>query len=93
MKHVFGLVTTARRRELQPGLFYIFAEPAARGSQPVRAEAIPQHRQEAERFRDEVAGDEVLFSFASYHDWLPTKDDADAELSLQHLAVLARFAP
>lgn len=93
VKHAFGLVTTARRRGLEPALFYIFAEPHERDGRQIAPEAHRQHRAEIDVFAKAVAGDEVRFASASYRDWLASWDQTDAELVAHRGAVLERFAP
>ena len=90
VKHAFGLLTTARRRNLAPALFYIFAEPGARDGKPIDQAMIRDHRAEVESFGDDIAGDEVEFGFSSYRDWLATWPGA-ARDHAQNL--IARFAP
>lgn len=70
VKHAYGLVTDARRHQLQPHLFYIFAEPLERADRHIAAEDRARHRAEVKDFRERVAGDEVGFTFASYREWL-----------------------
>lgn len=70
IKHAYGLVTDARRHNLRPHLFYIFAEPAKRNGRSIPKEDLARHRAEVTDFRAHVAGDEVGFTFASYREWL-----------------------
>lgn len=93
IKHAFGLVTTARRRNLTPALFYIFAEPAERDGKPIATAALERHRAEVRHFADEIAGNEVAFGFSSYRDWLRSWDGDIPSLSAHRAAVLERFAP
>ena len=93
VKHAFGLVTTARRRELTPALFYIFAEPETRGGRKIDPEAIAQHRKEAQSFAEEVEGDDVIFRYASYRDWKDRWARGGPDLVAHRDAVIARFNP
>lgn len=70
VKHAYGLVTDARRHNLRPHLFYIFAEPIELAGHHISAEDRARHRAEVTDFRERVAGDEVGFTFASYREWL-----------------------
>lgn len=93
LKHAFGLVTEGRRRDRVPVLFYIYAEPRARAGKPIDAEMIREHREEADRFWNWVAGDEVRFIHSSYRDWLAHWNEALPELREHRDAVLQSFAP
>lgn len=70
VKHAYGLVTEGRRQGKQPVLFYLFAEPTSRKGQPILLQDHRRHREEIATFASAVAGDEVLFLAASYHEWL-----------------------
>lgn len=93
VKHAFGLVTAARRRNLAPALFYIFAEPEFRDGRQIDNGAFERHRQEATQFAEAVAGDEVTFRFASYRDWFVTWNETENDLIAHRDAVIGRFAP
>lgn len=90
VKHAFGLVTTARRRNLAPALFYIFAEPDERDGRPIASEAHQRHREEIATFAEKVGGDEVRFSAASYLDWLASWP-AEPDICAHRDAVVERF--
>jgi hypothetical protein len=66
VKHAYGLVTEGRRLELRPVLFYLYAEPAARGGRAISDGDHTRHRDEISDFGARVAGDEVRFGAASY---------------------------
>lgn len=72
IKHAYGLLTDARRRGLKPALFYVYAEPTARGGLPIPEADHAQHRHEIADFAERVAGDEVALAAASYREWLAT---------------------
>lgn len=93
VKHAFGIVSTARRRELAPALFYVFAEPRLRDGRPIDPAALAQYREEVQMFADEVEEDEVVFRFANYREWLSRRTVSDADLLAHRDAVLERFAP
>lgn len=78
IKHAYGLVTTARD-DLKPALFYVYAEPTARGARPIPASDHARHRQEIADFAARVAGDEVAFLASSYREWLATAAGAAIE--------------
>ncbi len=93
VKHAFGLVTVGRRRQLKPGLLYIYAEPTVRGDRIIPADDVQGHRQEVARFATEVAGDEVAFHACSYGEWLGAWNSHDTGLAQHRAALLARFRP
>ena len=70
VKHGFGLVTEGKRIGRLPVLYYIFAEPNMRAGQNISCEQHARHREEIASFTLAVAGDEVAFASASYHEWL-----------------------
>jgi hypothetical protein len=70
VKHAYGLVTQGRRIGLKPCLFYIYAEPTARGKAAITPEVHARHRSEIADFNDRVSGDEVEFGAAGYREWL-----------------------
>jgi hypothetical protein len=70
VKHAYGLVTEAWRLGLKPCLYYIYAEPSARGSVAITSEDHARHRSEIADFKSRVLGDEVEFGAASYLEWL-----------------------
>jgi hypothetical protein len=71
-------------------LFYLFAEPMARGDQTIAADDHKRHRDEITNFAARVAGDEVSFGSASYREWLR----GAVGLAANHAAALiARFNP
>jgi hypothetical protein len=86
VKHAFGLVTEARRRdERQPVLFYLYAEPNERGKRQIPAEDHRRHRDEIAAFVQFVDGDEVTFLSSSYCRWIDAAlpvADAEAHLAL-----------
>lgn len=86
IKHAYGLSTEGQRLALRPALFYVYAEPAARGARPIAASDHARHRQEIADFAGRVAGDEVAFSAASYHEWLATASGA----AIEHRGALLR---
>lgn len=87
VKHAFGLVTEGRRKEKQPYLIYLFAEPREYAAQR------QSHRQEIARFAAAVNGAEVGFGAISYRDWLASWPDADPELVAHRAAIIERFQP
>ena len=90
IKHAFGLITEARRKNKTPILFYLFAEPKTLRGKEISAKIFTAHREEAKLFRDLVKGDEVKFDFSSYREWLENFEGAPK----QHAAnIFAKFAP
>jgi hypothetical protein len=86
VKHAFGLVTEARRLSRRPVLFYLYAEPDARGERQISAEDHRRHREEIAAFAQAVDGDEVTFLSTSYLQWIDTAPPAtDAEAHFAHL--------
>ena len=83
VKHAFGLVTEAGRRQRKPVLFYIFAEPKERAGKAISPADLDGHRSEVEQFAAYVAGDEVQFRFSSYRDWISTWHGAE-DLVTEH---------
>jgi hypothetical protein len=90
VKHAYGLVTEGRRIGRKPMLFYLFAEPMARGDQTIAAEDHKRHRDEITNFAARVAGDEVSFGSASYREWLR---GAVGSAANHAAALIARFNP
>jgi hypothetical protein len=72
VKHAFGLVTDAARKQKAPALVYLFAEPSELGGRPIDPGTFAEHRAEASRFAEAVSGGEVSFTALSYRDWLET---------------------
>ncbi|WP_252259819.1 PGN_0703 family putative restriction endonuclease [Erythrobacter aurantius] len=93
LKHAFGLVTEGRRRDRVPVLAYIYAEPRTRSGKPIDAEMIREHRAEADRFGNSVAGDDVRFIHSSYRDWLAHWNEGNPELTAHRDRVVERFDP
>lgn len=92
VKHAFGLVTEGRRRGRSPLLFYLFAEPAARGDRPIMANDLVRHRAEIAQFCGLVEGDAVQFKAASYREWIAAWA-GDEAVAGHGRALLERFAP
>jgi hypothetical protein len=90
VKHAYGLVTRGRRIGRKPMLFYLFAEPTARGDLPITADDCKRHRDEISDFAARVAGDEVSFGSASYREWLRGATGTAADHAA---ALIARFNP
>jgi hypothetical protein len=90
VKHSYGLVTQGRRIGRKPMLFYVFAEPTARGDQLIAADDRTRHREELSDFAACVAGDEVAFGSASCREWLPSATGSAADHAA---ALVARFNP
>jgi hypothetical protein len=78
---LFGLQLSVRFRDVlakvimsessatpTPFLFYMFAEPMARGGRPISTDERKRHRDEITDFAARVAGDEVAFGSASYRE-------------------------
>ena len=55
VKHAFGLVTEGRRRNRAPALFYLFAEPLARGGHAIASDNFTRHRDEIASFAEAVS--------------------------------------
>jgi hypothetical protein len=70
VKHAYGLVTEGQRIGRKPMLYYLFAEPTARGGRPIAIDDRRRHRDEIADFAARVVGDEVSFGSASYREWL-----------------------
>jgi len=92
VKHAFGLVTEARRRNRRAALFYIFAEPKSREGKLIPTRDIDRHRQELTEFAAAVNGDDVTFHFASYREWISTWPDSE-KLQTHGRAILQAFSP
>jgi hypothetical protein len=92
IKHAFGLVTEARRRQLKPALVYLYAEPPPRPGRTIDPAMFELHRQEIARFADFVAGAEVTFAAVSYRSWLASWP-SDGDVAAHGRNVLARFDP
>jgi hypothetical protein len=71
-------------------LFYLFAEPTARGDRSIGTDDRKRHRDEINDFAARVAGDEVSFGSASYCEWLRGATGTAADHAT---AFLARFNP
>lgn len=68
VKHAFGLVTEAGRRNRSAALYYIFAEPASREGKAIPDSELARHRQEVADFASAVDGDDVCFHAGSYRE-------------------------
>ncbi|ABI77449.1 hypothetical protein HNE_2509 [Hyphomonas neptunium ATCC 15444] len=82
IKHALGLCTEAKRRELQPALFYLYAEPAHLLHSDKGRSAIARHRAEIAEFSERASSARIQFAAASYNDWIgrwPTDDRYLAE--------------
>jgi hypothetical protein len=90
VKHAYGLVTEGRRIGRKPMLFYLFAEPPARGDLLITAGDRKRHRDEISDFAARVAGDGVVFGSASYLEWLRGATGSAADHAA---ALIARFNP
>jgi hypothetical protein len=88
--YTYGLVTKGRRIGRKPMLFYMFAEPTARGDLPIAADDRKRHRDEISDFALRVAGQEVSFGSASYREWLRGATGSAADHAA---ALIARFNP
>ncbi|WP_124614026.1 PGN_0703 family putative restriction endonuclease [Burkholderia sp. Bp9143] len=93
VKHAFGLVTEGGRRNRAPALFYLFAEPAARGSLAIAPDNLARHRDEIASFAAAVAGDAVTFHSASYREWLGTWSLLDSRIAAHGQAIIEAFEP
>lgn len=86
VKHAFGMVTEARRLSRQPVLFYLYAEPHARGDVRISADDHRRHRDEIATFLKLVEGDEVVSLASSYGRWLDNAaPGGDSKVHLAHL--------
>lgn len=92
VKHAFGLVTEAGRRNRSAALYYIFAEPASREGKAMPDSDHARHRQEVADFASAVDGDDVRFQAGSYREWISTWPHDD-EIQAHGRAILANFAP
>jgi hypothetical protein len=92
VKHAFGLVTEGRRRDQQPVVFYLFAEPAHRADRPIPTHDHQLHRAEIAAFASAVAGDEVTFLYASYREWFMAWG-SDPDTANHALALSESFSP
>lgn len=93
VKHAFGLVTDAARKQKSPSLIYLFAEPSDRAGRAITAETLLAHRNEIAEFQAAVEGAAVKFRATSYREWLASWGAASAETGAHGAAVLARFCP
>jgi hypothetical protein len=93
VKHAFGLVTDARRRNRKPALLYLYAEPSRLGSSAISPSTFEAHRQEIAALAEAVAGAEVEFSAASYREYLADWATCQQDVADHALAVAAAFQP
>lgn len=93
VKHAFGLITDARRRERKPALLYLYAEPARFGRTVLPASIFEAHRREIAAFSQEVNGAEVEFTAGTYRGWLASWTKCRAEVGAHALAIAAEFQP
>lgn len=93
VKHAFGLVTEARRKDKKPYLVYLFAEPKERAGRVIEEERKLSHRAEITRFAEATKGAEVQFGAISYREWLESWSDSDSRLVCHRRAILERFQP
>lgn len=93
VKHAFGLVTDARRRNRKPALLYLYAEPSQLGGAAMPVAAVQAHRREVATFAAEVSGAEVEFSAVSYREWLASWATCRADVAAHALAIGGAFEP
>jgi hypothetical protein len=93
VKHAFGLVTDGRRRQRQPALFYLFAEPLELGGKRIPPETFEAHRAEVTSFAQGVEGAEVMFAAESYRGWLQAWDAAGSEVAGHAQRIVSAFHP
>ena len=93
VKHAFGLVTDAGRKQKRATLLYLYAEPPRFNGAALASEAFAQHRAEIAAFGDAVAGAAVAFHAVSYREWLRSWSDENEELVAHREAILQRFNP
>ena len=93
IKHGFGLVTEARRRELKPVLIYLYAEPHSLHGKPIVASSFDAHRAEIDDFASRIAGAEVQFASTSYRDWIADWPEDDVDVTAHGRRVLGAFKP
>jgi hypothetical protein len=92
VKHAFGLVTDATRKNKSPVLLYLFAEPATFQGKPLDPADFSQHRAEILRFSQAIAVAEVRFQAMSYREWLATWPEG-GPVGEHARAVIERFRP
>jgi hypothetical protein len=93
VKHAFGLVTDAGRKQKRAILLYLYAESPRFKGASLGSEAFEQHRAEIAAFDDAVAGAAVAFHAVSYREWLQSWSDENEELVAHREAILQRFKP
>lgn len=93
VKHAFGLVTQGRRKDKEPVLVYLFAEPEKRGEVSIPSAAFARHRAEITRFSAAVANAQVAFHAISYREWLATWPAPPSPVGRHAAAILERFLP
>lgn len=93
VKHAFGLVTDARRRQRKPMLLYLFAEPPRLNRRDIAASVIAKHRAEIASFAEMVSGAEVEFCASSYREWLDTWSECAPDVATHAHAIIAEFNP
>lgn len=93
VKHAFGLVTEAGRRNKRVALVYLFAEPSYLKERAIPIASFEGHRAEIADFSERVSGAAVSFSASSYREWLATWPADDAAIISHRQAILDRFAP
>lgn len=91
VKHAFGLVSDARRKDKLPCLVYLYAEPAERAGRMIDAKNFALHRGEIDRFAEAIAGSEVAFVAVSYREWLATWRGPEVEEHARN--IIDYFAP
>ena len=95
VKHALGLCAEGARRQKQPLLAYVYAEPETwSNGKCVDRAAIAVHRSEIDRFAEIVSGDEVGFLAFSYRELLERFRAAAAKDVREHASRLkAAFRP
>lgn len=93
VKHAFGLVTQGRRKDKEPLLVYLFAEPEKRGEVSIPPAVFARHRAEIARFTAAVANAQVAFHAISYREWLKTWPSAPSAVGQHAAAIHDRFRP
>lgn len=95
VKHAFGLVTEAGRRNKAAALVYLYAEPQAwADDRPIDRDAWEVHSAEVEQFATHVAGAAVLFRACTYRQMLAAfENSADDDVQRHGCRIVERFRP
>ena len=93
VKHAFGLISEAGRKEKRATLLYLYAEPRSLKGVALASSAFEQHRVEVAVFGEAVTGAAVTFHAVSYREWFTNWSGESEAVAAHREALIRRFDP